>query len=704
MEKHADSVFTRVWWRTSLAILCAILAQVMLNARYLWPGLGLYACAISLWLYDLHPHTGLLGKPLESASNRQTWKLSRSQRRNLLISLLATGVNIIATWGQDTFNWIGIMAWGISLVTFIGAFWKKKLYVNVSECEINSKGIRVNWYNLLFITIMVIGAFFRVWYLLQIPPEMTWDHTQKLLDIRDIVENGAHPLFFYRNTGREPLQFYWTALLVEMTGHPIDFTILKVGTVIVGLLTLPGIYLLAYEMFGRTVGLWAMGFTAIASWPVILSRTGLRYPFAPLFSAWTFYFLIRGWRKGERESLLLLGVCLGAGLYGYTAFRLIPLAVGYVWFVLRMTKESGESRKNLDWRNLVLVVVTAILVFVPLGTFAITHAGAFWGRSAWYLRDATSFAPLTYLHNIKNVLLMFNWRGDFMPLTTLPYEPVLDPILGGLFILGVAITIHRVVYKGDNWAFALILLGFVSLLPSALAINYPDENPSVVRTSCAIPIVYTLTALPVGIWMDNLFTSISSKKLKITFCIIVICLTLLLIETNMKRVFVNYPLAYRTVAPNTSEVANAVKCFDTLMGELTDTYIIAGPGWIDNDALAFELGVPVWQNTFESADLVDSITRLPAMYILHSGNTSDLYKLRSVFPTGMTYVYESLYDQDFVVYIVPTESVISSKLVTQQAPRLTLVAVDAAVLPAGKEKTRAKVSALDSAAPQSPRR
>jgi hypothetical protein len=671
MEKHTDLALAHVWGLPGLAIVGAILAQVLLNAKYLWLGLGLYVSAIGVWLYVSHSHPFLLGKFPEITSYRQTWELSRLQRINLVISTLATGINVFAMWGRDTFTGVGIIAWSISLITFIATFWKKKIRLNIVECKVTSREIQVTWQGILFLVILLIGIFFRVWYLPRIPPEMTWDHTQKLLDIRDVVEKGMRPLFFYRNTGREPLQFYWTALLIWITQHSVDFTILKVGTVIAGLLTLPGIYLLAREMFGCTVGLWAMGFAAIASWPVILSRMGLRYPFAPLFSAWAFYFLIRGWRRGERESFLLLGGCLGAGLYGYTAFRLIPLAVGYLWFALSTAEKSGELHKNLNWRNFGLVVVTAILVFVPLGTFAMTHAGAFWNRSAWYFKNTTGFVPLTYLNNVKNVLLMFNWQGGFMPLTTLPYEPVLDPILGGLFIIGVAITIRRTTYKEDNLAFALILLGLVSLLPSALAINYPDENPSVVRTSCAIPIIYTLAALPIGIWTEHLSANISKKRLKIAVFIMLVCFVLLLVRINVKRIFVDYPQAYRTVAPNTSEVANAITCFDTLLGDLTDVYIIAGPGWIDNDALAFELKLSVWQNTMETADLVSSTIDSPKMYILHPGNTRDLQTLQSTFPTGLTRIYESLHDQDFVMYIVPDTDMLSSGGAVYQVARLT---------------------------------
>lgn len=660
MEEHAGSLFIGRWKSVGLTLLVAVVAQVMLSPKHLWVGLGLYLVAICSWLYHAHLHPPLLGKPIAITSDAQPWELSNFRRVCLLVCLVATCINVMLTWGKDTFTWGGVVAWGVSLFTFWAAFWEKPIRIYVSGYRLTPRGIYVTWTGLCFVLVLLLGIVFRIWHLPQVPPEMTWDHTQKLLDIRDVVEGGLRPLFFYRNTGREPLQFYWTAVLIWITHHPIDFTILKIGTVIAGVLTLPAIYLFAREMYGNTVGLWAMGFAAVSNWPVILSRTGLRYPFAPLFSAWSFYYLVRGLRRGERESFLLLGLCLGLGLYGYTAFRLIPLVVGYLWLVLRMAERSGDLHTHLSWRNFGLVIITALLVFVPLGTFAITHSWAFWNRSAWYLKDPAGFVPLIYFNNLKNALLMFNWRGDFMPLTTLPYQPVLDPIIGGLFVLGVASAIQRIMRKEESLIFALILLGISALLPSVLAINYPDENPSVVRTSCAIPIVFTLAALPIGIWTENISVKHHEKHLKAVICVGFFCLIGSLIAMNGRRVFVDYPQAYRTVALNTSEVAHAIRCFDEVIGDRENVYIIAGPGWIDSDALAFELRLPIWQNTLENASMISSKPNSPQMYILHLGNKTDLHILQSLFPMGWMHTYVSQYSQDFLVYIVPDSDMISN--------------------------------------------
>ena len=126
------------------------------------------------------------------------------------------------------------------------------------------EGWRLSWTALAVIVLIVIGAGFRFWRLDELPPEMTSDHVEKLLDVHDVVV-GKRPIFFERNTGREPWQFYWTWMFIRLFHLETKYLALKLGTAAVGLLMLPGVYLLGRDLFGRWVGLWATLFAAVAS-------------------------------------------------------------------------------------------------------------------------------------------------------------------------------------------------------------------------------------------------------------------------------------------------------------------------------------------------------------------------------------------------------------------------------------------------------
>ena len=91
---------------------------------------------------------------------------------------------------------------------------------------------------------------------MQVPPEMTSDHAEKLLDVSDVI-NGQWHIFFPRNAGREALIMYLNAFIATAFGTGLSFITLKTATSLIGLLVLPYIYLLGKEVGNRRVGLWA---------------------------------------------------------------------------------------------------------------------------------------------------------------------------------------------------------------------------------------------------------------------------------------------------------------------------------------------------------------------------------------------------------------------------------------------------------------
>src|SRR5690606_539513 len=177
---------------------------------------------------------------------------------------------------------------------------------------------------LALLAITGVALFFRAYRLDAIPIEMTSDHAEKLLDVNDVLL-GRRPIFFGRNTGREFFQFYLTAALVWLTPLTTSHLALKVGTVLVGLVTVPLTYLLARQEYGRLVGLLAAFFLAVSHWHVAITRVGLRFPFTAAFAVPALFFLLRAMRHNRRNDWLAAGLVLGLGLHTYTAIRIVPV-------------------------------------------------------------------------------------------------------------------------------------------------------------------------------------------------------------------------------------------------------------------------------------------------------------------------------------------------------------------------------------------
>jgi hypothetical protein len=238
---------------------------------------------------------------------------------------------------------------------------------------------------------------------------------------------------------------------------------------------------------------------------------------APLASAWAFYFFVRGLRSGRRNDFLWLGLILGAGLYTYTAFRIVPLAVALGWAAVWLAARRHDLGRRWRWENLGLTVLTASLVFIPLAGFALTYPESFWKRTSWYVDQYPDipYPGLVFLRNLVNLALMFHWRGDTVAVSALPGQPVLDPILGGLLVLGAVIAAGRAICPRDPLTLGLLDVGAISMLPSALVLSHPGENPSVMRTSCGIPVVFTITALPLGLWTQGIWEALRRRGLRL---------------------------------------------------------------------------------------------------------------------------------------------------------------------------------------------
>jgi hypothetical protein len=608
-------------------------------------------------------------------------------RRLMLLSLLLLALtNAILAFlsaSGNTYRWYGVLAWILAALLFLIVFWERDSDRALwHKLDLSRDGWRMRWTTMAVIGLLLIGFFFRFWKLDEMPSEMTSDHIEKLLDIHDLV-TGQRPIFFVRNTGREPGQFYWTLMFIRLLDLDTKFFALKLGTAVIGLITLPGIYLLGRDLFGRWVGFWAMFFTAVASWSVILSRVGLRFAFAPAATAYSLLFLLRGLRDGRRNDFLLLGVCLGIGLQGYTAFRAMPLAVIVCWGLAFVLKPSSLSiRRSSLLRNALLTVLIALVVFIPLGRFSLEHPEAFWQRSFSRLADPNHPAldnPLiTLSKNLVNLALMFQWKGDEVWVNTLVGAPLLDPLLGGLLVLGLVTAIWHGARLRDPLPPLLLIAGAILLLPSALSLAYPMENPSAVRTGGAIPAIMVIAALPVGLAIERgsrngqagwrLASARGAVKHAWPSWLLVLGalgLAVGVTAINYRRYFVDYWKQYQNNALNTTEIASAVCGFVETGGDPANAWLIAWPYWIDTRGVGIELGDPPWNNVILTPQELDAHAepqpegpalkdRRPRFYVLHPEDSQSLEQLRSLFPDGWSSLYISKQPgRSFVLYFVP---------------------------------------------------
>jgi hypothetical protein len=402
------------------------------------------------------------------------------------------------------------------------------------------------------------------------------------------------------------------------------------------------------------VGLFALFLFGIAYWPNVISRIGLRFPLYPLFTAPTFFYLIRGLRTRNRNDFLLSGLFLGLGLHGYSPFRIVPLLVVAAFVIYVIHVRSKESRQQALWW-LILVVVTALLVFLPLLRYWMAHPDVFGYRAMTRLTSVEAALPAPawqiFLSNLYKALLMFNWDNGSIWVHSIPSRPALDVVTGALFVIGILLLTVRYVRQRD-WRDLLLLVSIpILLMPSILSLAFPGENPSLNRTGGAAVAVFVVSALA----LDGLVSSlgVEKKRVFIAYGLVGLLFAVSAFQ-NYDLVFNKFDANFKLGAWNTSEMGGLISDFRDQYGQTDSVWIVPFPYWVDTRLPGVWAGIPnrdfaLWAQNF--AETVPVAGPKMIMYRVDDLETENA--LKQLYPNGVFTRYISKYPgKDFMVLMV----------------------------------------------------
>ncbi len=645
--------------------------------EYKWDAVIFYAIALlSFWRVLVH-----LGAPTSPAPRpNDTPFESVSARWPLMFVSVGLAVLAYARFGNNTFTRSGTLAWAGAVLLFLLAMWpstsspfpRPPSLLNLAKGGEWKVGegltFHLKWRTVALIAILLLAVFFKLYRLDQLPPEMTSDHIEKLLDIRDLY-NGLRPIYFERNTGREPFQFYWAFTVMRVFNTGGTFYGLKLANALIGIITVYGVYLLGRELAGENAALLAAFFASVMQWAESITRMALRFPYVMIAATFALWAIFRALRTGRRGDYLIAGLIFSAGFFGYTAYRVMPLAL-VIMVLFKVLFEPPRSW--MAWRqfilNLLVFAWIAVIVFVPLARYWHDRPQMFWQRSTTRIEGDYGIKAqdigMTLLNNTLRALGMFNVVGDDVWANTLPDKPTLDQVGGVLLLFGVMTSLYRLFSKSPgqqrDWPLlTAILCGMVLLLPSILSVAFPNENPSVVRTAGAIPVVSVL----VGLALHTITRAASAlggirwgKWLAVSLLVVLLGMTTII---NYQRYFRDYLYSYQLSSENSTEMAEAMRGFIATGGDLKHIVIRAYPHWVDTRALALLMNDIAWQNTNVVIDKVNDLTRLrndpaPQMYLLYPEDQEGLGVLKSAFPQGYVTRYQSrIPGHDFLLFHVP---------------------------------------------------
>lgn len=352
--------------------------------------------------------------------------------------------------------------------------------------------------------VLLVAIGFRFYDIQNYPPGLFPDEAANGEDALLILEGDVRP-FYPRGNGREGLFFFLQALSIKLFG--IGVWQLHIVSAAVGVATVLLTYFATRVWFGRLAGVLATLLLATSHWHVTLSRTGFRAILAPLFiAAFTACvgYTIQAVRRKQKEASLvyaaLAGAALAGGFYTYIAYRaMVGVILGMMVLLLlaALHPKIGFLHLTRYWRQVAVAVVVAVIVFLPLGLFFLQDQGAFAGRASHvsiFSRElqqefggGTLLGTLAYSTR-QTLLSFFYGEGDLNWRHNVAGYPLLNPLVGLLFLLGVAWTLRGA---------GLVLLKVIRGQELHLDMIYPYTL--LLLVGMLLPVITTAEGIPHGL-------------------------------------------------------------------------------------------------------------------------------------------------------------------------------------------------------------
>jgi 4-amino-4-deoxy-L-arabinose transferase-like glycosyltransferase/sugar lactone lactonase YvrE len=388
--------------------------------------------------------------------------------------------------------------------------------------------------------VVALAAFARLWQIDQFPVGTWYDEAFNGNGAVQMLQNsGFRPVFMEGDT--LPAHFaYLLALSFRLFG--VSTISMRFVTAAFGIATAAVGYLLFRRWFGERIGFATGVLFAVMRYDLTFSRIALHGVTTPFFELAALYWLDRVLERRRVVDVGWLAVTLGIGLAFYTPFRLFPIALAVflaahvtgslrrpsshqvppqgnvirglsAWRLGAAHSGPGGSTELLRaWAPYVVVFVIGLFVATtPISEFVLQNGEAFFARtntvSIFEQRDEPDLGKALW-SNFSKHMLMFNVLGDRNGRHNLPNEPMLDPVMGALAVLGFALALWR----WRDPANGLMLLVFFTMnLGGILSVDF--EAPQSLRSIGVIPALVYFAVLPlaaIGIELTHVLRPASS--------------------------------------------------------------------------------------------------------------------------------------------------------------------------------------------------
>jgi len=563
-------------------------------------------------------------------SPKRLFPYTRGRFALLLVSILLGLLALILLINRpmDQGHWDTFFLWLVSSLGFAAAHFPTKRLNWQRWLQSNKVDILI----VLFLT--VVGSCLRLVALGEIPNIISGDEGRFGTILMDILDGNIKNMFI-TSFGNSTLYFFFLAGMMKWLG--VSVKLLRIGSALGGILTIPFLYLFSRQLFNRRIAWISTALLVVSNFHLhfsrIMSVTSIQ---DALFATISLYFLLTGLLRHSRFRMVMGGLCLGFALYVYMGARLIILLVPiYLIFLYFFQRPMVTKNKA----NILLFFSAWLLISLPMIYWAISNPIAFNARanqtgilqSGWLVKEAAK----TGIHQLSLFLTLF--KQAFLTIQYYPSYgfhnsefPMLDPISSIFFLPGL---IYSLLHTKDprflllnGWLWSGILVG-------GALVTLPSYN------AYRILIIFPVVCLFVAIGIDRILSIFNSHRWinRIITTALTLGFVLILSFINLKIYFVNYAPSCKYENTNTRLASLIASYTSTLDAEVTP-YLLTAPRLQAGTHLSMDFLSPGREYKQYEEPLRAPPRNLdlqkPAVFFFIPGRESELRWIEQILPGG----------------------------------------------------------------------
>jgi 4-amino-4-deoxy-L-arabinose transferase-like glycosyltransferase len=347
---------------------------------------------------------------------------------------------------------------------------------------------------------------------------------------------------------------------------------------VVGVLTVPVVYLLGRDLFDRRVGLVAAGLLTVSHFHIHFSRiivaAGVVDALLTGIAVWLFW---RGLRSGRAVHFVLSGLLVGAHLYFYMGGRVTFMFL--LAYIVGLYLIKLQQARPLTGHFLAFAAAF-LLIGLPMIHWATAMPAEFMARynqvgiygSGWLEQQmlATGKSQLAILaEQLRDALLAFTYYPAFA--FYMARLPLLDYWTSVPFVLGLVYALWRTLERRflllNAWFWSAIVGGQVLvMMPSQAAY----------RTIILVPVVFLLAAFVLVKLGDLLREALSPDWLRRGANLLLVAFLVVTSVINVQYYFGEFSQACSYEDTNTRLASHWAKYLATLGRERYTAYLLGG--------------------------------------------------------------------------------------------------------------------------------